>query len=543
MNERIQAASIAFTEAMAAGWERCPAILIAAISACQSARELSALFHAGGINELVFGDAPLEAETADAIVERAVSFRGEDGADALGWLGALSGFGPRALFSLGSLPEVRKEFRRGVERHIELLRAWSNDASAERRVAAAYVLPYCANATAEDARALVERAATEGDADALATSVLATGMLHKRLDLDPVALRGLATRTLAQESALARLCAAATLGRIGDVLTKDATLAVVQHVKEPIAFPSAWAAGGLMSILAAAAVLSWMTTSAPEEAIAALATSCNAALPVEPKTSAPEDVIAALRAAAQPSMPLGARNVVAATLFRLAFDGRGVPVPDAGVAMDDLDAVQRTAALAIAKLQAPIGALHFGLTTDMSAFVKGDELHFRPIAVAVGGRERKWHFARILGAVATGEAAIDVGRDAVLRLADADAADLASRWSCGRMFLDGRIKDAAGRDRMLSLCLSILAALRERGFDVDALARASVDETSRSSPDVGILAIATLRAHAEDVPDDLLPLLARAVAQGWWKDQLLAGIRTLPARSRAKVTSATKLPL
>jgi hypothetical protein len=211
--------------------------------------------------------------------------------------------------------------------------------------------------------------------------------------------------------------------------------------------------------------------------------------------------------------------------------------------MDDLDPVQRKAVEMIAKLEAPARALHLRMPADVRAFVNGDELHARPLAVPLGDRERRWHFARILGAVATGELALDVARDVVLRLPDAEAADLASRWSWGRVFLDERVRDASARDRMLALCLAILAVLRARGFDVDALARASLDDRARSSPDVGILSIAVLRAHAQDVPDAMMPLLARAVAQGWWKEQLLAEMRALPEALRAKVAAATKTPL
>jgi hypothetical protein len=100
---------------------------------------------------------------------------------------------------------------------------------------------------------------------------------------------------------------------------------------------------------------------------------------------------------------------------------------------------------------------------------------------------------------------------------------------------------AEQRARILELCLSILATSRGRGVDTDALFLAAPNDTSKRSLDVGILAIACLRAHPGELPTAYMPLLTRAIAQGWWKDALLEHVRRLPEASQREVLHAVSV--
>lgn len=127
---------------------------------------------------------------------------------------------------------------------------------------------------------------------------------------------------------------------------------------------------------------------------------------------------------------------------------------------------------------------------------------------------------------------------AVLALEPSDAADLAARWSAGRVWLDDHMKVDDARARILSACLRVLDLLRARGFDTDALFRTALDDRSQSSLDVGILAIACVRAHPGSLDASFVPLLARAAAQGWWQSALLEEMRALDAASLRAVLHA-----
>lgn len=486
-------------------WLECRAIILDAIAACEDAKELESLFRSGGIDEVMFDEAPLDGELARAIQSCAQRWPAADGAKALSWLCTFVAPWPNYVISRSA--DVREDFVGAID--LALVRAWLVDRSKDRRIAAVHLLAFCPGATREDAQAMASRAAKEKNAVLLATELLTLGVLS----FDP----SLAREKQAHPDRLVRLCAAAARSRSGEVLDRDATLAVIEHAIDPMALPVQWgwrgASGPFDSDFLASLVIGSMRTDAPRDALAALAK-------VEIDRSTP---LAEVRSRTR-------RFAIADTAFRLAFGS----IPDAGLAYSELDEAQRDAVAIAAKLGAPIPALSMTLEGDVVDWITGRTLHERPLEV--GGH--RWHFARILGAVALGELSADLARDAVLALPDAEAADLAARWSGGRVLLDDHIRDEAARTRMLELCLSILAALSERGFDLDAFLRAALDDRSRSSLDVGILALACLRAHGDGAVPDFVPLLARAAAQGWWNEELLAHVRTLASATQRAIVSA-----
>jgi hypothetical protein len=540
---RISSASDSFTAAMAAGdMDRCEAILVAALSECDDAGHVEAVLFSPGIHEVVFHDSLLWPEVAEILVARAQAMGPADGARALGWLATLAGQSPVAVVSARSTARVAPPHRKGVatvvERHIDLYRAWSTDASAERRVAGPYVLASCANATEADAHALLSAATREASADALATQLVALGVVHDRLALSGGSLRNLATAKLTSESSLVRLAAAVALAFLGDALGRDGMGAVIAHVSEPTALPPQWSwrtsrEKPMTSDVLALAVLPWATTDAPEFALRSLAAVHFDANAVPP--GVPPEIQEAMRGLAT----RGARAAVGKTMLKLAFDDRGRPVPRQGIAAEELDELQRLTAETLVALRVAWPALDLRRSDDIEAFLSGSTLDFRPIAIEIDGRERRWHFARILAAVAFEGVDVDRARDAALALPPADAADVASRGSPRRV--DERAVTEGERARMLDVCLSILATVRGRGFDTDPLFRAAPNDTSERAPDVGIVAIACLRAHPGVLPAAYVPLVARAIAQGWWKSALLEHVRRLPEASLREVLHAVSV--
>ncbi len=533
----ISSASDAFTAATAAGeMERCEAILVAALAACHDASHVEAVLISPGIHEVVFHDSVLWPGVAEILVARAQAMVPADGARTLGWLATLSGQSPTAVVSARSSARVAPDHRKGVaavvERHVELYRAWSKDASAERRVAGAYVLASCANVTDADAGALLAIAANETSADALATQLVALGVVHDRLALPGESLRNFATSKLGSESPLVRLAAAVALAFLGDALTREGIGAIIAHVSEPTALPPEWSwrtsrEKPMTSAVLALAVLPWASTDAPEFALRALAAIHFDANAVPPGVPPP------LQEAMRGLETRGPRTAIGKTMLKLAFDDRGRAVPRQGIAAEELDEIQRFAVETLVPLRVAWPALGLRRPDEIEAFLTGSTLDFRPISIEKDGHEHRWHFARILAAVAFEGVDVDRARDAVLDLPPADAADVASRWSSMRV--DERAVTDEQRARMLDLCLSILATVRGRGLDTDPLFRAAPNDTSRRSPDVGILAIACLRAHPGDLPAEYVPLVARAIAQGWWKGALLEHVRRIPEASLREI--------
>ncbi len=514
------AASTAFTSAMAEGdWDRCRDILVEAVSGCDQSAEVAAILHAGGINEVVYAQSQLWPEVAEALVARAQAMSTKEGALTLGWLAPLSGLWPTLIVSPNRFPQLRweerKDFVAVVERHLDLYRLWSKDASVDRRIAGTHLLAWCSNISADDASALIAVAAKEHDPSVVATDLLTLGVMHHRLRLPGDALRDFATSHLA-DGDLVRLCAAIALAFVGQELGEEAILAMVDHVREPIPLPAPWQWMPLTSDALALAVLSWARTNAPETVLRRLAA-----------------VDFDLSTLPQELQSRGARNAIAATILRLAFAGRGRALPPEGLAVSDLDELQRLTVETLVKLEMGWPAFGIREAEDLANYLAGSTLQWKPIPIIVDRREHLWHFARILGAVAFGGLDPAVARDAVLRLSPADAADLATRWSSGRVFLDPNT--TTSDTRILDYCLSIVLGLRERGFDMDPIFRSAPSDPSKSSPDFGILAIACLQAHPGELDADFVPLVARAIAHGWWKDPLMDQVRRLPSSLQSLV--------
>lgn len=311
---------------------------------------------------------------------------------------------------------------------------------------------------------------------------------------------------------------------MGETLDAAATRALVEPWIEALALPAAWGWRGLDATALAAAVLARLQTAAPDTAIDALES-------VRPDLSTPLRIV----------QTSGVRHAIAGTIFRLAFDARGAPVPRTGIAASELDPTQRRAVEAAERLRAPVPQLCLrDVEDDVGLFLSGGSLHFRPIAIEHEGRVVRWHFARILGAIAYEEIPVTTALAAVVALAPEDAADLASRWSSGRVWLDQHVTDEAARGRILSFCLAVLERLRGRGLDLAALGRAALEDRSRSSPDHAVLALAVIRASGGEVEEALIPLVARAAETGWWREALRAEVAALPAPIRARALAAMR---
>ena len=541
----IARASGSFLAAWADGdMDRCRETLVGALAACADAAQVEAVLFARGIDEVIFHDSLLWPEVAEVLVARARAMSPPDGARALGWLATLAALSGTAIMSAPAasrrLPTTRKDIAAVVDRNIELYRAWSMDASAHRRVAGAYLLASCANATVNDARALLSIAAEERSAEALATGLLTLGVVHDRLGLPGHSLRELATAKLAGDHALVRLSAAVALAFLADALSREGIAAILAHVTEPVALPPEWSWSrgphqAASSDVLAMAVLPWARTDATEYALRALA-----ALRGDPRfdpDALPAGVPPPLAEATRGMPTRAARTALGKTIEALMFAGPGRTTHRRNLAAEELGDLERLAVETLVGLKVACPALGLRRPDELEELLTGSTLAFRPIAIEVEGRARRWHFERILAAVAFEGRDLDHAREAVLGLSPADAADLVSR-SWGRVLLDERAATTEQCARIQELSLSILATLRERGVDTDALFRAAPDDSSKSSPDVGLLAIACLRAHPAELPADLVPLVAKAIAQGWWKDSLLEHVRGMHEPSLREVLHA-----
>ena len=164
----------------------------------------------------------------------------------------------------------------------------------------------------------------------------------------------------------------------------------------------------------------------------------------------------------------------------------------------------------MAKAQASaLGFDGFGVK-EIAGLLEGTTIDWKPIAIESEGRHL-WHYGRILGAVASGSLAVDGARDAIfLGYSLTEVAQLASTWTRSRTWIDRHATEEE-RPRILALQVALLAGLRERRFDVDALFR---DFDNARAADIPSLAVACLREGRGTLPRERVPLVARAISGG-----------------------------
>jgi len=483
--------------------------LLAAVSACDSFASVEALFSPWSVPKGVFDGGPDGwSELASALVARAKEMPGEDGARTLGWTvtqGAKDNVLVRAW--RGEPGQRRDAWCEAVEGHMALFHDWVQDASVQRRTAGAYALSWCMRATPEELGCLLAAARGEKDPGALASQIVAIAAIVARVGAERGNARDVLVARVGRPASLVSLCAVVGLVTLGEQLTPEWVDVLVHHARRAAEVPAEWGwksvQGNPRSEAMAWDAFDRMKVSDPEKTVA--------------------DLVANLE---DPKIGPGAQAVKRA-LATAAFGGRGASPPREGLVFEELDALQRRAIGAIATGSRFVGSIGGLKTNDLQAMLEGKTVQWRAIEVEIGGKPRRWHFARILAAVAFGDLDPAAGQDRVMAaFAPDEAADLATSWSSARVALDRYIEAGDQRVRMLRFCIGLLDGARARGVDVDAICR---DFKKSPSADVGILAIWSLGAHADGgLPADHLPLYARAMAQKWWPEELVEKMRGLP---------------
>jgi hypothetical protein len=487
--------------------DRAYSALLAAIAACETFAAVQQLFAPRVLQAVTHVDGQSRwRAVASALVTRALSMKPEEGGTTLGWT-ATSAAG------WSDPTKRRKEWCEGIDAHIDELRAWLKDASSERRTSAAWAFARCPSATKDDAGLLVEALEQEEDADARATELLVLGWLSTTTGTD----RAKAIEVLrkpAKPSTLVAVCAVAGLVWLDERLSHEEVMVLVQHLRRTTKVPAVWGWVSQEGVLPGSGQLA-------ENAVKMMKVA-------EGNRTAAE--ILTIVADTKPGTTYYALKLA---LARAAFDGQDQVALRAGLTLEDLDELRHKVLEALVANSRFTGSI-FGLNEKALREMLEQKLpQWRPLDVTVSGKVHRWHFTRILGAVAFGEIEPDAARDLVLQaFTPAEAASLASSWSQPRLELEKTLTREEERARALAMCLGILDETKKAGEDVDALCR---DYLKNMSADWGVLTLWSIHAHQGHPPEDHFPLFDAAMRRQEWHEPLLAAMRGLPAKVRTRL--------
>jgi hypothetical protein len=495
--------------------DRAYSALLAAIAACDGFGAVKQLFAPWVMQDLFHPDVePRLQEVASALMKRAGSMNAEEGGNTVGWVArqAAGQYAPK-LDGWSDASKRRSAWCDGINEHIGMLRGWTRDPAPERRVASAYVLPWCPSATKDDAELLLGALEKEKDPEARATELLVLGFLATKPGADrDQALRAL--RKPEKPSTLVAACAVAGLVWLGEPLSHAEVEVLLQHLRRSTKVPAVW---------------QWEKEDGGPTGTGQLGRDATRAMTV---AEGDRSVTAMLAMLADPKLPKASYHPLKVALARGAFEGRR-EAPRQGVAVEELSARDRGVLAALVDNSRFVGSVYGLNERDLREMLEQKLPEWRPIEVTVKGKLHHWHFARILGAVAVGEIDPDAARDIVLRaFTAAEAANLASSWSRPLLVLEKTVKREEERGRVLAACLGILDETKTAGVDVDALCR---DYLKNRSADWGVLMLWSIRAHRGHPPEEHLPLFNAAMSRLEWHAALLAAVKGLPAEVRREV--------
>ena len=498
-------------------WEAAISALVKAISSCETAADLGKLLRKPGVSDAFFGEADAGPEVADAIVARAASSEDtKEGARILGWAARGCAFLPSALVrpDRGASYQRKPRFAAAVDKHAPLFRKWLVDASADRRSAGAHLLAWCAGTTDADIALVRGQAAKEKNAAALASELLTLGVLaHRHEKTEAIALA---------PKDLARLTSAVAAALSGATLTKSATEALAEHVTKPASLPAEWG---------------WHAANPPAIAsdTLAVATLCWA------KTEAPEIALRALLSKDLQKLPLGFVDMVGEAIANMAFGARGVELPTI-VTPAELDDTQREAVTAFAT-----GMLSRSMTAtkilglpqgaDIPRLLAAKDPDMRPLPITVNGAARKWHFARIWGAVLFQEVTVEDASAALLHaVTPAEAAHLVSISTSARNPVYARVTTDAEWERDQAFCLAVFDGAKKAGLDVASTCLALSKVPGALA---GILAVAYLRERSGPVAEEDVPFLVAGVSAARCAEPIRSLLAALPEASRREILHRT----
>ncbi len=428
----------------AEGWAALSEALLLGIACCESLVDMLAVMECGGIAELTYREGGLEAVHLEAILARASTWTcPSDVAGAVGLAVRATAYEPGALL-------VRDEAVRGdkphllaaLDRQLERFRRMAGD-EAPVRAAAAHALAHCSSAATEDVRRLVAAMEGEADDEALASHLLAAAAVAWRHGA------GLATasfeRRLDHPSQLVRVCAAAALAHERPLRPRETAIlaeALVAPTPLPIGWGWRWPGREEKSDAVAVRVLSWAESEAPATAVKALA-----------------------------SLDGETRHESEA-LFRMAL----ARIPPHGIALEQLDDLQRVAVAAFARpgfasRRDLLRRLGFPLPEDVKDFLEAATTLWRVRRVDTAGGSERWHMGRIWREHVAGT--LDRARALSALLVGQPGGDLVEAICHprhGPLLVGGATgPEAAERDRLLTW--AVLRRLRADGFDLAAQCR------------------------------------------------------------------------
>jgi hypothetical protein len=517
-----------------AKWEAAKRALLDAIEKAESAAALEKLLRSASVSEAFLGEAEAWPEVAHALVLVSASLAPKEGARTLGWLARGSAFYPNAIVrpdrSATLSHSCKPQFRQALAEHQEFFAEWLVDGSAERRAAAAYAIAASGASTAVQFEELQAAIKKESNATALASALLALGVVLFRRDnpqqsaIDDA--RSLALEKRRDKNALVRLTAVALLALSGSPLGADDLTQVLDHVRNPVALPGEWGWHSaqpptMKSDWLALSLLCWASVEKPEPAIALL-------LEQKPKTS-----------------PLGFVTLMGEALLHLVFTARGRPLPRYVFVPAEADALERQVAvllseepwsrsqLAERKLGLPRGA------EQVAALFAGEALEYRPLAVPSLAEPRSWHFARIWAGVVFDELSPEAGCNAVVdSCSPTEAIALIALDGHAKLPAQAQVSDVEQWQREFTLALGVCAALRQRGFDVTSALEAL--ETDRLV-NLSVLAAAYLTDFGANLASEKITLVARGLAAARSTEPLLGLLARLPDGTRRQILHSTAI--
>ena len=240
----------AFAGAEASGqakaWDRAKQVLVDTIATCELT-ELRGLVRLPGVEDGWSGEAPVWPEVIVALLERAGAASGKDAGGFAGWAARAAAMSYTELIGPGSSagkPEVVATLHEQRER----LLAWLDDDEQHRRCAGAMLLGRSSEGDDDDLCRLLDAAEREAKPAALASSLLAAGLVSRRLadrvpELDE-RLDALVDAKLGHRDRLVRLCAITVAALTGRSLDASELSAALEHLAKPVALPPAWGWSG-----------------------------------------------------------------------------------------------------------------------------------------------------------------------------------------------------------------------------------------------------------------------------------------------------------
>jgi hypothetical protein len=511
----------AFASAQHGGPEAVRALeerLIAAIGHARGPAEIEALFatlEKTGDEGVFSTEAGLWPTVADALIDRGC----------LTLAARLCVFLPTDVVRPDRYPNLvnptKEAFVRGVDARLPAIRAALDLAT----LPAAYLLAHCPSATADDARALVALARKERTGGTLATLLLATGIVKRRVGASLDDTRELAHGHVAHKNRLVALCAIALLALGGEPLGARELEILAEHVTDAAPVPAAWGWGlvhpALRSDKLAVAILTWAR--------------CANAAPIVDK----------LLALDLSKEKLGYAFSIAEVLARVVTDKHGDHLSPEHTVLEDLDATARRAFRA-ERFQPRVRVhmdecLGFGWG-DLQRLIEGKEAAWRPVEVEVDGQKRRWHYFRTLASVLLGETSVAWAERTLLeKYPLADAVDLVARYTVIRERILKAHPDAAEREQ--ALALGVISGARDRGFDLEAHAHRAAagyppnpelnDAKAFYSP-LSHLGIVLLRSQPRPTTDTVA-LAGLSVATAACVEPLLSALLALAADDRTAI--------